>query len=85
MRLVDRLNRMEFDENKLFVGGLLSASTDGDLKRHFSKYGVVVNAVVARDKLTRSSRGFGFVLFSEQSSADKALEESQVILGRRVS
>ncbi|XVE55714.1 hypothetical protein DITRI_Ditri03aG0180300 [Diplodiscus trichospermus] len=75
---------MESDQGKLFVGGISRETTEGTLKDHFSKYGNVVSSVVAKDRNTKSPRGFGFVLFSEPSSADKALQDTHVILGRTV-
>lgn len=76
---------MESDQAKLFVGGISRETSEAILTDHFSKYGNVVSSVVAKDKNTKSPRGFGFVLFSEPSSADKALQASHVILGRTVS
>ena len=76
---------MESDQGKLFVGGISRETTEGTLKDHFSKYGNFVSSVVAKDRNTKSPRGFGFVLFSEPSSADKALQDTHVILGRTVS
>ncbi|XP_022721155.1 RNA-binding protein 1-like [Durio zibethinus] len=75
---------MESDQGKLFVGGISRETTEATLKDHFSKYGNVVSSVVAKDRNTKSPRGFGFVLFSEPSSADKALQDTHVILGRTV-
>lgn len=75
---------MESDQGKLFVGGISRETTEGTLRDHFSKYGNVVSSVVAKDRNTKSPRGFGFVLFSEPSSADKALQDTHVILGRTV-
>lgn len=76
---------MESDQGKLFVGGISRETTEATLKDHFSKYGNVVNSVVAKDRNTKIPRGFGFVLFSEPFSADKALQDTHVILGRTVS
>ncbi|KAH1057731.1 hypothetical protein J1N35_035796 [Gossypium stocksii] len=75
---------MESDQAKLFVGGISRETSEAILSDHFSKYGNVVSSVVAKDKNTKSPRGFGFVLFSEPSSADKALQATHVILGRTV-
>ncbi|XP_017981578.1 PREDICTED: RNA-binding protein 1 [Theobroma cacao] len=75
---------MDSDQGKLFVGGISRETTEAILKDHFSRYGNVMSSVVAKDRNTKTPRGFGFVLFSEPSSADKALQDTHVILGRTV-
>ncbi|XP_077233897.1 RNA-binding protein 1-like [Tasmannia lanceolata] len=75
---------MDSDQGKLFVGGISWETSEETLKDHFSNYGEVVDSVIMRDRNTGSARGFGFVLFSDQSAADKALQEKHVILGRTV-
>lgn len=76
---------MESDQSKLFVGGISRETTDDALKQHFSNYGTVLGSVVAREKTTKTPRGFGFVWFSDPSTADRALKATHVILGRTVS
>lgn len=77
---------MESDEAKIFVGGLLREVDEGALRQHFGRYGAVVRAVVVRDRITKNSRGHGFVWFSDPSSAKEALDDIEhVILGKAVS
>ncbi|KAF5739839.1 putative RNA-binding family protein [Tripterygium wilfordii] len=68
-------------EAKLFVGGISRETTEGVLRDHFCKYGVVLNVHVAKDRSTGNRRGFGFVLFADASSLYKALQDPHVILG----
>ncbi|KAF8406176.1 hypothetical protein HHK36_008256 [Tetracentron sinense] len=75
---------MDSDQVKLFVGGISWETNEDTLKDHFNKYGDVVESVIMRDKSTGEARGFGFVLFSDSSAADKALQDKHVILGRTV-
>eukprot|EP00268_Persea_americana_P037775 TRINITY_DN3748_c0_g1_i1.p1 TRINITY_DN3748_c0_g1~~TRINITY_DN3748_c0_g1_i1.p1 ORF type:complete len:381 (+),score=83.21 TRINITY_DN3748_c0_g1_i1:285-1427(+) len=75
---------MDSEQGKLFVGGISWETKEETLSDHFDKYGEVVESVVMRDRMTGSARGFGFVLFSDPSAADKALHEKHVILGRTV-
>lgn len=75
---------MDSDRSKLFVGGFSMETTQATLNDHFGKYGTVSGSAVNKDRLTNHSRGFGFVWFSDPSSADKALEDAHVILGRKV-
>ena len=76
---------MESDEAKLFVGGISRAITEESLKVYFQKYGTVLGSSIAKDRVTKNSRGFGFVWFSEPSAADKALRDSHTIFGKVVS
>ncbi|XP_050365247.1 heterogeneous nuclear ribonucleoprotein 1-like [Argentina anserina] len=75
---------MDSDQAKLFVGGLSLDTTEATLQDHFGQYGVVLGSTVTRDRGTNTPRGFGFVWFSDPFSADKALADSHVILGRKV-
>lgn len=77
--------KMDSDRAKLFVGGISRDTTEDVLKLHFAKYGVVSDSTISVDRTTRSPRGFGFVTFSDLSAADKALQDTHVILGRTVS
>uniref|UniRef100_A0A673HFL1 Cold-inducible RNA-binding protein-like n=1 Tax=Sinocyclocheilus rhinocerous TaxID=307959 RepID=A0A673HFL1_9TELE len=62
------------DEGKLFVGGLSFDTTEQSLEDAFSKYGVITNVHVARNRETNKSRGFGFVTFENPDDAKDALE-----------
>ena len=73
-------------ENKLFVGGLFYATGHESLRKYFEKYGEVINAEVVYNRNTKTSRGFGFVVFRDPASVDKVLSESTMhnIDGRQV-
>ena len=58
---------------KLFVGGIPWATTADDLKQLFSAHGNVTSATVITDKMTGRSRGFGFVEFDNDASAQAAI------------
>ena len=60
---------------KVYVGNLPWAVTDDKLKELFSSYGEVSEAVVIKNKFTKRSKGFGFVTFSDEGSAAKAISE----------
>ena len=73
------------DKNKLFVGGLPWSITNESLRELFSPYGEIKEAVVISDRDTGRSKGFGFVTFSTQEEAEKALEMSgKEIEGRKI-
>ena len=58
---------------KLYVGNLPFQTDDNELRETFSKYGAVASARVITDRETGRSRGFGFVEFDDDSSADEAM------------
>jgi RNA-binding protein Musashi len=76
--------KMDSDKSKLFVGGISRDTTEDNLKHHFSKYGNVLLSTISFDRTTRIPRGFGFVTFSDISSAHNALQDTHVILGKKV-
>ncbi len=59
---------------KLFVGGLSYETTEATLKEAFSEVGTVESAAVIIDKMSGRSKGFGFVEFSSEEEAKKAIE-----------
>ena len=60
--------------NKLFVGSLSFAVTDGELEDLFKQYGEVMSARVIVDKYTDRSRGFGFVEMNSPEAAQAAID-----------
>jgi len=71
---------------KVFVGGM-SWNTDSEgLRQAFERFGEVVDAKVITDRDTGRSRGFGFVTFESDESAEQAISEmdGQDLDGRTV-
>eukprot|EP00927_Polykrikos_kofoidii_P021131 TRINITY_DN20109_c0_g1_i1.p1 TRINITY_DN20109_c0_g1~~TRINITY_DN20109_c0_g1_i1.p1 ORF type:complete len:551 (+),score=133.50 TRINITY_DN20109_c0_g1_i1:307-1959(+) len=68
--------------SKLFVGGISAHTTTEELRKHFSKYGRIIDAVVMQKN--GRPRGFGFVTYESPKPAAKALQETHLIDGRRV-
>jgi heterogeneous nuclear ribonucleoprotein A1/A3 len=60
---------------KIFVGGLRDTLNEENLREYFGQYGVVVEAVVMREKVTEKSRGFGFVTFDDYDPVDKIIRK----------
>lgn len=60
---------------KVYVGNLPFSVSDKDLTEMFSSYGEIAEAVVIKDKYSGRSKGFGFVTFANDESADKAISE----------
>jgi RNA recognition motif-containing protein len=59
---------------KLYVGGLSYDTTDDSFKAGFSEAGNVTSANVIVDRMSGRSKGFGFVEFSTEDEAKKAIE-----------
>lgn len=60
---------------KLYVGNLDFGVDDGKLRELFSEFGEIEEATVIKDRFSGRSKGFGFVTFKEDASADKAIAE----------
>jgi len=59
---------------KLFVGNLPHSATDASLSEFVTSAGYqVASAVVIRDKMTGTPRGFGFVELGEGEDATRAI------------
>jgi RNA recognition motif-containing protein len=58
---------------KLYVGNLGYGVADADLSQLFSQHGTVESANVITDKMTRRSKGFGFVEMSTEAEAQAAI------------
>lgn len=73
------------DKNKLFVGSLPWSITSDTLRELFAQYGEITEAMVITDRDSGRSKGFGFVTFASEESAQKALEmDGKEIEGRKI-
>ena len=63
------------NNNKLFVGSLDYATTDEQLKEHFSAMGKVLSAKVITDRYTGQGKGFGFVEMETPEMAKEAMNK----------
>ena len=59
----------------IYVSNLGFNVQSEELKDHFSRYGVVVSVNIIMDKITRRSRGFGFIRMDNTKAAEKAIRE----------
>ncbi|GER56327.1 RNA-binding (RRM/RBD/RNP motifs) family protein [Striga asiatica] len=75
---------MEIEMGKLFIGGISWETNEERLREHFDAFGEVLEAVIMRDRVTGRARGFGFVVFSDASVAERVARERHVIDGRTV-
>ena len=59
----------------IYVGNLSYQTTEDELRDLFAEFGDVVSAKLIVDKFTGQSKGFGFVEMSNNSEAQKAMDE----------
>ncbi|MFM7021459.1 MAG: RNA recognition motif domain-containing protein [Flavobacteriales bacterium] len=71
---------------EIYVGNLSFKVKEEELKQLFEQYGTVATCKIILDKLTRQSKGFGFVSMPDTAEAQKAIEElnSYELLGRNI-
>ena len=70
-------------KNKLYIGNLPFSANDSELREVFSSYGEIEDSVVITDRQTGRSKGFGFITFSKEEDAEKALEQNGKDMGGR--
>ncbi|KAJ7770485.1 putative glycine-rich RNA-binding protein [Mycena metata] len=72
--------------SKLYIGNLSWHTTDDSLNQAFSAHGQVTDSIVMKDRETGKSRGFGFVTFSTDAEAQKAIDcmNDQDLDGRQI-
>ncbi len=71
---------------KVYVGNLPFSVDDEKLREIFSSYGEIEEATVIKDKYSGRSKGFGFVTFKGEESAQSAISEmnDKEVEGRRL-
>lgn len=70
---------------KIFIGGIPHHVDSDELKRVFSQFGPVSDAIVMLDQNTQRSRGFGFVTFETPEAASASIAAQPVdVHGRGV-
>ncbi|PWA83575.1 glycine-rich RNA-binding protein 4 [Artemisia annua] len=79
-------NAIRCMSSKLFVGGLSYQTDDHNLKEAFSSFGEVTEARVITDRESGRSRGFGFVNYDTNESANEAMKamDGQELNGRSI-
>ena len=72
------------DSAYIYVGGLDTRLTEGDVITIFSQYGEPVDVHLPRDKKTGKSQGFAFIAYENQKSTNLAVDNlnGSKLLGR---
>ena len=71
--------------NKIYIGNLPYQATEQDVQTLFAQFGDIENVAIIKDRDTGRPKGFGFVTFVAQNSAQDALKmDSQDFQGRPI-
>ena len=69
--------------NKIYIGNLPYQATEQDVQTLFAQFGDIENVAIIKDRDTGRPKGFGFVTFVAQNSAQDALKmDGQDFQGR---
>src|SRR5512138_104950 len=71
-------------ETKLYVGNLSYSTSEDEIRSLFAQAGTVTSVALIKDRDTGQSKGFAFVEMSNQSEAEKAIQQfNGYMLGQR--
>ena len=70
-------------KTKLYVGNIPVTADNSKIWRHFAKFGAVEYSCIVK-KAERNLKGFGFVIFKDRESFEKALKTKHYIDGHRL-
>ena len=70
----------------LYVGNLPYRITEDELKQTFEEFGQVASCTIIKDKVTGSSKGFGFLEMPERNEAEAAIGglNGRELMGRKL-
>lgn len=70
----------------IYVGSLPFKMKEEDLRETFEEFGEVSSAKIIMDKMTRQSKGFGFIEMPNEAEAKEAIAKlhGQEIMGREL-
>uniref|UniRef100_A0A0G4G7T6 RRM domain-containing protein n=1 Tax=Chromera velia CCMP2878 TaxID=1169474 RepID=A0A0G4G7T6_9ALVE len=70
------LDDQQKNPRKIFIGNLQVTTSEKNLTVYFSQFGALEDCVVVIDKRTGQSRGFGFIIFQQESSVENVMAKS---------
>lgn len=65
------------NNTKIYIGNLPYKLSEAQLGDYFNSFGEITDLVIIKDRDTGRSKGFGFITFGEQSSAQEALSMNE--------
>eukprot|EP00750_Incisomonas_marina_P012185 INCI16636.1.p1 GENE.INCI16636.1~~INCI16636.1.p1 ORF type:complete len:462 (-),score=83.30 INCI16636.1:1182-2567(-) len=73
----------DLDQRKLFIRGLPWVVTEKAVRKVFQEYGEITECAICVDRVTRRSRGYGFLTYKTVESAQLALRSPAKEIGGR--
>jgi len=70
-------------QNKIYVGNFPYSVDESQLRDLFAAYGQIDDLALIMDRETGRPKGFAFITFATQQSAEKALEQNGKDIGGR--
>lgn len=67
---------------KIFIGRIPMEANADDIRLYFSRFGRLLDVYLPKDRNKTTHRGFGFVTFAEESSAERVASHSHDLLGQ---
>ena len=77
--------RIKLNKTKLYIGGIPPGVDNVKLWKHFAKYGTLNYTYIIKPGNSRGQKGFGFVIYENRSSLEKAIQAKHYLEGQRVS
>lgn len=74
----------DYDSSRIKIVGLSPLTTEETLRKHFSRFGAVRDAIVCMDRLTSQPNGVAFVTFELPEVAHQARGHPEVIIDGKV-
>ncbi|XP_048571552.1 organelle RRM domain-containing protein 6, chloroplastic-like [Triticum urartu] len=86
MRLASRHLGSHGFSTEIFVSRLSFYTTEEEFKKVFSPFGAIEEVRLVRDNQTGRLKGFGFVRYSSQEEAQKAIKamDGRILRGRLI-
>ncbi|EKE39532.1 RNA recognition motif domain containing protein [Entamoeba nuttalli P19] len=83
---MDEIDVKDWEEGRIYITNLPFNCTEDDIRKEFDRFGNIAEIHLPIDKITKKSKGFGFVLFVVPQDAVKACNEmdNKFIKGRIV-
>lgn len=68
-------NKIEPEDNcNIYVAGIPKRTTEDTLRKHFSRFGSILNVHIIKDHNTKMPRGFAYILYREGKDANEAIK-----------